>query len=62
VPYDATLSSSQRLWRLLVWGPTVRSLDLQLVAALGITGREREATSKQLNQQGKARVTKAQQD
>jgi hypothetical protein len=32
------------LRRLPVWGPTVRSLDLPLVAALGITGREREAT------------------
>jgi hypothetical protein len=44
MPYGAALSSSQRLWHLLVRGPTVRSLDLPLVAALDITGRERKAT------------------
>jgi hypothetical protein len=44
MPYGTALSSSQRLWRLSVRGPTVRSLDLPLIAALGITGRERGAT------------------
>jgi hypothetical protein len=50
MPKGAILSSSQCLWGLPVWGPTVRSLDLPLVAELGITEREREATcTQQLN-------------
>jgi hypothetical protein len=62
VPYGATPNSSQCLLRFAVWGPTVLSLDLPLLAALGITGTEREATCYQLNQQGEAWATKAQQD
>jgi hypothetical protein len=62
MPYGATLSRSQHLWHLPVRGPTVRSLDLPLVAAVGIIGRKREATCTQLIQWGKAWATKAQQD
>jgi hypothetical protein len=54
VPYGATPNISQCLLRFPVRGPTVLSLDLPLLATLGITGREREATCNQLNQQGEA--------
>jgi hypothetical protein len=59
VPYGATPNISQRLLRFPVRGPTVLSMDLPLLATLGITGREREATCNQLNQQGEACSTKA---
>jgi hypothetical protein len=42
------------MWCLLVRGPTVRSMDLPLAAALGITRRKREATCTQIIQQNKA--------
>jgi hypothetical protein len=42
--------SGIRIWCLLVLGPTVRSLDLPLVATLSVTGRERGATCTQLDQ------------
>jgi hypothetical protein len=38
------------------------SLDLSLVTTIGITGRERRTTCTQLDQQGKAWATNAQQD
>jgi hypothetical protein len=47
MPKGAALGSSQRLWHLPVWGPNISSLDLPLVATLGITGKEREATCTQ---------------
>jgi hypothetical protein len=33
-----------------VWDPTVRSLDLPLMATLGVTGSEKRTTCTQLNQ------------
>jgi hypothetical protein len=47
MPYGAALNRSQRLWPLPVWGPTILSLELPLIAALGIVRRERRATCTQ---------------
>jgi hypothetical protein len=50
VPKGVALSNMQCLWCFPVRGPTIRSLDLPLVAALGITGRKRETTWTQIIQ------------
>jgi hypothetical protein len=62
MPYGDTLRSCQRLWSLPIRGPTVRRIDLTLVATLGVIGRKRESTCTHLIQHGKAGATKAQQD
>jgi hypothetical protein len=49
LPYDAALRSGQRLWGLPIWGSIVVRLDLPLVTALGITGRERKTTCTELD-------------